>query len=88
MLRNWITYKIRKQVLSLEKKAFHSSKAASIELFKVEFNQSLARDIKQLMYRFNNEGKLSKFDEIIAYKGIICEKIAEGEYRLKKPFPS
>ena len=39
------------------------------------------------MYRFNNEGKLATFEEIIGYKGIICEKIADGEYRLKKAFP-
>ena len=88
MLRNWITYKIREQILNYEKKAYYSAKAASINLFKAHFNQSVAREIKQLMHRFNNEGKLSKFDEIIAHKGILCEKIADGEYRLKKPFPT
>ena len=86
MLRNWLTYKMREQALQFERKAYHSSKAASFNLFKAKFNQSMAYDIKQLMFRYNNEGKLSKFDNIIGYQGILCEKIQEGEYRLKKIF--
>ena len=86
-LRNWITYKIREQILLFEKKAYHSSKAASVKLFQEEFNQSLFREVKHLMYRFDSEGKLSAFEEIIAYKGIICEKRGQGRYKLKKAFP-
>ena len=43
--------------------------------------------IKQLMFRYNNENKLSLFDKIVAYQGILCEKVQDGEYRLKTIFP-
>ena len=60
-------------------------KAASV-LFKAKVNQSVASEIKQLMIRFNNEHKLDLFDKIIAYEGLLCEKIQDGEYRLKAVF--
>ena len=39
----------------------------------------VAREVKDLMYRFNNEGRLAKFDETVAYKGILCVKIGDGK---------
>ena len=34
----------------------------------------------------NNEGNLRKFDKIIAFGAILCEKKGEGEYNLNKVF--
>ena len=34
----------------------------------------IATEVKHLMYKLNNEGKLDKFEEVVAFKGIICEK--------------
>ena len=82
LLRNWLTYKMREQVLLFERMAYYSSKTASFDLFKGRFNQSMASDIKQLMFRYNDENKLSEFDKIVGYHGILCKKIKEGEYRL------
>ena len=72
--------------MQFERMAYHSSKAATLDLFKAKFNQSMASEIKQLMFRYNNENKLPLFDKMIAYQGILCEKVQEGEYRLKKVF--
>ena len=83
LLRNWVTYKLREQALQFERMAYHSSKAASLNLFKAKFNQSMAQEIKQLLFRYNNENKLPLFDKIVAYREILCEKVQEGEYRLK-----
>ena len=66
-----------------ERMSYHSKKATTV-LFKAKFNQSVALEIKQLMIRFNNEHKLDLFDKIIAYQGILCEKVEDGEYLLKK----
>ena len=85
-LRNWLTYKMREQVLDFERRAFYSPKVASIKLFKAEFNQSMAYDMKRLMMRYNNVGKLSRFDEIVAYEGILCKKIQGGNYRVNEIF--
>ena len=82
-LRNWLTYKLREQIMSCEKTSYHSPSASSFEIFKARYNQGMAHEIKNLLYRYKNENKLNVFDEIIAYKGIICEKIQEGEYRFK-----
>ena len=57
-----------------------------MEIFKATYNQSIARDVKDLMYTLNNEGNLRKFEEIIAFEGVLCEKQGIGEYRLKKVF--
>ena len=85
-LRNWLTYKLREQVMQFERMAYHSSKATTLDLFKSKFNQSMASEIKQLMFRYNNENKLPLFDKIVAYQGILCEKMQEGKYCLKKVF--
>jgi len=87
ILRNWLTYKMREQIMLFERKAYHSSRAASLNIFKAKFNNSMAYDIKQLMFRYNNENKLPLFDKIVANRGILREKVQEGEYRLKKIFP-
>ena len=86
MLRNWITYKMREQILVFERKAHHSPKSVSIDSFKIKFNHSVAFEIKQLMFRYNHENNITKFDKIVAYQGILCEKIQEGEYRVNKIF--
>ena len=41
---------------------------------KTKFNLMIAGEVKHLMYRLKNEGKLDKFEEVLAFKGIICEK--------------
>ena len=86
LLRNWLTYKLREQVMQFERISYHSPYVASFDLFKAKFNQSMASEVKQLMFRYNNENNLTFFDSTIAYQGILCEKIQDGEYRLKKLF--
>ena len=39
-----------------------------------------------LMFRFYSEGNSSKFEEIVAYQGVLCEKVGEEEYRLNSVF--
>ena len=38
------------------------------------------------MYWFNNEANLAKFDKIVAWKGMLCQKIGQGKCSLKKVF--
>ena len=83
LLRNWLTYKLREQVMLFERMSYHSPNKASLDLFKAKYNQSLACEVKQLIFRFNHENKLDKIDKIIAQQGILCEKVQEGEYLLK-----
>ena len=86
IIRNWLGYKLREHILLFEKRAYRQSGIPSVEIFKATYNQSIARDVKDLMYTLNNEGNLRKFEEIIAFEGVLCEKQGIGEYRLKKVF--
>ena len=54
-----------------------------MEQYNAESNQSVARDIKILIYRLN-EGNRSKVDEIVGFKRIVCSKIGAGEYKFNK----
>ena len=83
LLRNWVTFKLREQVMLFERMACHSSKPVSFDTFKARFNQSMALEMKHHLYRFKNENKIPMFDKIIAYQGILCEKIQDREYRFK-----
>ena len=83
MLRNWVTYKLREQLIIFERKASKSSRFVSMDIFKARFNQSMALEIKHHLFRYKNERNLSTFDKIIAYQGILIDKISEGEYRFK-----
>ena len=85
-LRNWLGYKIREQILLFERRAYRQSKVPSLDMFKAKFNQMIATEVKHLMYRLKNEGKLDKFEEVVAFKGIICEKKGQGEYLFKRVF--
>ena len=86
IVRNWLGYKLREHILLFERRAYHQSKIPSVEIFKATYNQSIAKEVKDLMYTLVNEGNLRKFDEIIAFGGILCEKKGEGEYNLNKVF--
>ena len=86
LIRNWLGYKLREQILLFERRAYHQSRVPSVDIFKATYNQSIAKEVKDLMYRLNNEGNLRKFDEIVAYGGILCVRKGQGEYILKKVF--
>ena len=86
IVRNWLGYKLREHVLLFERRAYHQSRIPSVEIFKATYNQSIAKDVKDLMYTLSNEGNLRKFEEIIAIGGVLCEKQGTGEYILKKVF--
>ena len=86
LMRNWLTYKMREQVMDFERKAYHSPAAASISTFKTIFNRAVAYDIKKLMIRFNHEGKIEYFDKVVAYREILCKKYQNGNYQVNEVF--
>ena len=84
IIRNWLGYKLREQILLFEKRAYKQSKVPSEEIFKAVYNQSIAKEVKDLMHRLNNEGKMDKFDEIVTFENILCEKKGQGKYVLNQ----
>ena len=84
ILPNWLGYKLQEQILLFEKRAYKQSKVPSEEIFKAVYNQSIAKEVKDLMHRLNNEGKMDKFDEIVTFENILCEKKGQGKYVLNQ----
>ena len=85
LLRNWVTFKVREQIMISERKA-HYSGCPSIDSFKAQFNRSMADDIKRVMHRFNSEGAFSKIDELVAFNGVLCRKVSEDNYTINHIF--
>ena len=48
-LRNWLTYKLREQILDFERAGYYSSGAVSLRLFRIKFNRSVAEEIERFM---------------------------------------
>ncbi len=86
-LRNWLTYKLREQILHFEKIGYHCASAITPKCFKASFNRSVTEEITSLMHRFNNEGKLQIFEKIFGFGNVLFDTIQEGEYRIKKVLP-
>jgi hypothetical protein len=85
ILRNWVTYKTREEILAYERVSYHSKKP-SLRIFKERLTQSFHSEIKQWLDRYSNENRLDVFEKVVADRGILCEIIEEGEYRLHKLF--
>ena len=71
--------------MNFERKAYHSGRP-SIGSFKVRFNQSMADEVKPVIYRYLNEGSVSKVDELIAFRGVLCQKASSGGYTINPIF--
>jgi len=85
LLRNWVTFKVREQIMNFERKAYHSGRP-SIGSFKVCFNRSMADEVKLVIHRYLNEGSVSKVDELIAFRGVLCKKASSGGYTVNHIF--
>ena len=86
LLRNWVTFKLREQILKFEKIAYHSG-GVNINSFKVDFNHSMASEVKHIILRYTNEGSVTKIDKLIAYRGVLCKKDSKGYYVTNPIFP-
>ena len=86
ILRNWVTYSLRKLVMQIEKEAYYAPSKADVERSKTLFNQGMALQVKKKLIRYKSENNLDFFDNTITHAGVLCEKIRDGEYRFKKVF--
>ena len=79
LLRNWVTFSVREQIMIFERKVYYSGKP-SLDLFKVQCNQAMVCEVKRVIHRFNQKNS-SKIDEVVAFRGILCKQASyEGLY--------
>ena len=85
LLRNWVTFKVREQIMVFERKAHHSGRP-SLESFKVQFNREMADDVRRVIYRLMNEGSISKINELITHRGALCRSVSDDSFMVNDVF--
>ena len=83
LLRNWVTFSLRRHIMQCEREAYHSPNTLNIETSKTKFNQTMTSEMKVKMMQYKNVDFVHK---ILTHSGILCEKIVEEEYRFTKVF--
>ena len=63
MLRNWITFKLREQIMLFERKVSRSTRFTS---FKAKFKQVMALEITQHFFRLKKDGNLPFIEKVVA----------------------
>ena len=83
LLRNWVTYILRFLILEEEKLSYHCGSVANPNRFLKKFNSVVHFELHKKMLRYQNENRLSFFETIFAYKGILCEKEENNTFVFK-----
>ena len=86
LVRNYITYSMRAHIMKMEQEAYHTPNKVNVAQAKVKFNQSMALQVKRKLYQYKYENKLEFFDKIVTHANVLCQKVADDEYRMKQVF--
>ena len=86
LLRNWVTYLLRKCISQTERDAYHAPNMDIVKHVKTKFNNDLRSEIHIKAFRYKTEGNLDFFDKIITYSDILCKNRGDGEYEIRKVF--
>ena len=87
LLRNWITYSLRKYIMQREREEYHvPNNRPRIEMTKVKFNHIIAKELKIKMFQYKNQNQLDLLDKTVTYAAVLCENDGQGKYTFKKVF--
>lgn len=84
LVRNWLTYLMRKCIEEEEREAYYAGNGANFDKFKRKFNHVVGLEIHIKAFRYKSENKVEFFDKIITHAGVLCEKSDDGEYQIKE----
>ena len=81
VLRNWLTFSLRHQIMVEERKAFYVPKYTNLRLqaFMKKYNFLLQQESTTKWYHYKSRNLESKFDKIFTVNNIVGSKI-QGEY--------
>ena len=84
ILRNWITFSLRHQIMEEERKAFHipNYHLRSVEKFFLQFNIRTQEELKIKKLQYDHRNLAHKFQQIVTINKAIASKNNEG-YRWK-----
>ena len=82
LLRNWLTFLLRKIISDAEREAYHVP-YVNLDKIKKTFNKAMVSEITIKAFRYRREGNSQSFDKIFTYDTVLCEKQEDGEYQIK-----
>ena len=86
LIRNWLTYSLREQIMKEERNAYKSQIIPNIDTFKRKFNHHFHAQIQIKHLRYQNENNLQVFDKLITYADVLGSKIDENDYLITQIF--
>ena len=72
--------------MEMAREAYYAPSRVNLERSKTKFNQNMPFEVKKKIIRYKNENNLAFFDKMIMFSNVLCEKIGDDEYRLKRVF--
>ena len=87
MLRNWVTFLLRRCIADFEKAAYHNSCYSNIETkIKRKLNHLITLEIDKKVFRYKHENKLATFEKFFAHANVLCEKHGDEDYMIHNIF--
>ena len=80
LLRNWVTFLLRKVILEQEKVYFHKKTAPTIYNILSKFEKSLHDEIRKIQIRYNHVNQTENFEKLICYKNVLCKRNINGKF--------
>ena len=85
LARNWLTYTIRKCILEMEREA-HYDNINIMQRAKRKIQSSIESELDQKVFIYAADGKLEKIEKFFAHNEIICKRIDEYTFSIRKLF--
>ncbi len=85
LIRNWLTYTMRKCIAKMEREAYYSN-TDIVHRTKRKIQLSIETELDQKLFAYASEGKIDKFDKFFAHNTVICRRTDEFSFNVKKLF--
>ena len=85
LVRNWLTFLVRHCISKMERQA-HYCPSNIIPRTKKKIQHCIEKELDKKHFVSLNDGSTKKFEEIYAYRNVICRMRPEGKYTVTKIF--
>ena len=86
ILRNWITFLLRRCIADLEREAYHKPKIDTEKKIKRNLNRMVNLEINRKIFRLRHENRLASFEKNFLHGKVLCEKHGEQDYMIRNVF--
>ena len=78
ILRNWITFSLRHQIMLEERIAYKAKRPTPFEKFFLKFNSSTKEELKSRKMLYDFQGLSEKFEKLVTTRNAIAS-VSDGE---------